>query len=220
VVLSLFYFINPIYCLLTIIGANISDFDHDVKKAHLYKVMIVGLTTLITLYILKSSYVIGIFILLIAIISYISKHRGFTHSLIGGLVLSYLIFAIIFFSIELSYQISSNSNVNFSITLMELIAILLCVLFVNKKISYIIIVLFVLWILISPINTISLKSIGFSIFLGFLSHLILDSFSPNGIELLNPISSKKFGKKFGISMIFLLILIAATYKNLIINLSF
>jgi inner membrane protein len=207
-ILSSIYFINPVYCLLTIVGANMSDFDHDVKKIHVYKLIIVGLIIFIVLYILKSSYFIGIIILLMSAIFYFSKHRGFTHSLIGGLVLTFLVFTIIFFSMELSYQIPLNLNVDTSMVILELISILLCILFVNKKISPLIIFLFVLGLLISQIDPVSLKSIVFSIFLGFLSHIILDSFSPTGVELLNPISSKKFGKNFAVPMIVLLILMA------------
>ncbi|MDR2830002.1 MAG: metal-dependent hydrolase [Methanobrevibacter sp.] len=214
-ILSLFYFLNPIYCLLTILGANISDFDHDVKKTELYKMTIIGLTIFITLYVLKSSYFIGVLILLMVIIFYFSKHRGFTHSLVGGLVLTSLIFAMIFFSMEISYQIPSNLNIDSS-AILELISVLLCILFVNKKISYIIIGFFVLWILMFPVTMINLKFVAFSIFLGFLSHLILDSFSPTGVELLNPFSSKKFGRKFSIFMTFLLIIIVIIYKTPII----
>ncbi|MDR2545252.1 MAG: metal-dependent hydrolase [Methanobrevibacter sp.] len=218
-ILSLLYFLNPVYCLLTIVGANVSDFDHNMKKADLYKIVIVGLTLSILLFLLKSNYFIGILILLLSSVSYFSKHRGFTHSLIGGLVLTILIFIITFFSIELSYQIPFNLlNINIQVIFLELLAILLCILFVNKRLSPIIIVLFLLSILIFPINTINFKFIGFSIFLGFLSHIILDSFSPTGVELLNPISSKRFGKKFAWFLIVGLIFIAIFYKADSVNL--
>lgn len=219
-ILSLLYFLNPVYCLLTIVGANVSDFDHNVKKTYIYKVVLVGLTLSILLFILKSNYFIGILILLLSGMFYFSKHRGFTHSLIGGLVLTLLIFIIIFFSIELSYQIPFNLliNINIQIIFLELIAILLCILFVNKRLSPIVIVLFLLGILIFPINTINFKFIGFSIFLGFLSHIILDSLSPTGVELLNPISSKRFGKKFALFLIVGLIFIAIIQKETSVNL--
>lgn len=169
-ILSLFYFLNPIYCLLTIVGANMSDFDHDVKKTELYKITIFGLIVFIILYVLKSSYFIGVLILLMVIMFYFSNHRGFTHSLVGGLILTSLIFAVIFFSMELSYQIPSDLNINFPAIFLDLISVLLCILFVNKKISYMIIGFFVLWTLMFPVAMINFELVAFSIFRIFKSY--------------------------------------------------
>ncbi|MDR2873858.1 MAG: metal-dependent hydrolase [Methanobrevibacter sp.] len=212
IILTLLYFTNPLYWVLTIVGANLPDFDHDVKKINLYKIAIVGLIVFITLYILKSSYLIGILILLVVIIFYFSKHRGFTHSIIGGFILTFLISGIMFFAVNLSNQIPLNLNINPPIVLLEIITIFPIILFLNKKISPIVIVLFIMGIIISPINIINYKLIASSIFLGVLSHTILDSFSPSKIELLQPFTSIKFGKSFTISMTFILILIAITYR--------
>jgi inner membrane protein len=212
IILSLLYFTNPLYWILTIIGANLPDFDHDVKKINLYKIAILGLIVFIILYILKSSYLIGILILLMVIIFYFSKHRGFTHSILGGFVLTFLIFGIIFFTVNLSQQTPLDLNTNLSIILLEIIVIFLIILFVNKKIAPVIIVLFLLGILIFPIDIINYKFIIFSIFLGFLSHIILDSFSPLKVEILKPFNSRKFGKPFTIFITAILVLIAIIYR--------
>jgi inner membrane protein len=212
IILSLFYFTNPLYWILTIIGANLPDFDHDVKKINLYKIAIFGLIVFISLYILKSSYFIGILILLMVIIFYFSNHRGFTHSILGGFVLTFLILGIIFFTVNLSQQAQLDLNINLPLIFLEIIAIFLAILFINKKISPIIIVLFILGLFISPIYIINYNLIISSIFLGFLSHLILDAFSPSKIRLLNPFSSRKFGKPFTIFMTIILFLIAIIYK--------
>jgi inner membrane protein len=48
----------------------------------------------------------------------------------------------------------------------------------------------------------------FPLFLGFLSHLILDSFTPAGLKIFEPFSSKKVHKNFGVALIILLGLLA------------
>jgi inner membrane protein len=51
-----------------------------------------------------------------------------------------------------------------------------------------------------------------SLFLGLFSHIVLDSFTPAGIKIFAPLSSKKVYRNFGLSMIFLLIFVAIIYN--------
>ncbi|MCL2114695.1 MAG: metal-dependent hydrolase [Methanobrevibacter sp.] len=60
----------------------------------------------------------------------------------------------------------------------------------------------------------------FSLFLGFLSHLILDSFTPAGLKIFEPFSSKKVHKNFGVAMIILLGLLAIPQLIWIFNFVF
>ena len=62
-ILSLMFFINPLLIALTVIGANIPDFDHKFKKDNVYKMIILGLVVFIFLYILKLPSLIGSIIL-------------------------------------------------------------------------------------------------------------------------------------------------------------
>ena len=71
--------------------------------------------------------------------------------------------------------------------------------------------LFFISIFVFPTCEISYIEIVAALFLGLFSHIILDSFTPSGIRLFAPISSKKVHRKFGISMIFLLILLSIIY---------
>ena len=52
-VLALMFFNNPLIIALSVIGANIPDFDHKFKKDNVYKMIILGLIVFISLYILK-----------------------------------------------------------------------------------------------------------------------------------------------------------------------
>jgi inner membrane protein len=50
-----------------------------------------------------------------------------------------------------------------------------------------------------------------SVFLGLFSHAVLDSFTPAGIKIFAPVLQRKVYKNFGLSMIFLLIVVSIIY---------
>lgn len=248
-----------------LIGANLPDFDHNIKKINLYKMEIVGLILFISFYIANLPYFIGIILCILPIIFYFSNHRGFTHSLIGIIILSILIFLIVVMAVYnlspflTSFGLGTIENTSFPLEILpiSLIIIVLAILTLNKKIITPFLVLFLIGILffpegfstysitfyngfysyihslisiipitsINPINIIFnynfyviISLIFLPLFLGFLSHLILDSLTPAGIELFRPISSKKIHKKFAItSMIFLAILAISNWIMLFFN---
>jgi len=68
--------------------------------------------------------------------------------------------------------------------------------------------LFFIGLFIIPTAEISYVEIALSLFLGVFSHIVLDSFTPAGIKIFVPISSKKVYKNFGLSMIFLMIAVS------------
>ena len=68
--LALMFFCNPLLIALTLIGANIPDFDHKFKRDHVYKLIILGLIVFISLYILKLPYMIGLIIVFLGITFY------------------------------------------------------------------------------------------------------------------------------------------------------
>jgi len=302
ILLSLLFFLNPISIAMAIIGANLSDFDLDIKKINIYRMEIIGIILCIVLYISKLPYFIGIILCILPVIFYFSNHRGFTHSLIGIIILSILIFLVALMSLAiLSLFLNSLGLINMWDSLfihllpVVIIIIFLAIFTLNKKLIIPFIVLFLLGVLFSPegffnyiiplynglfeyiyqifspillyfnsiipsiptINTIdavntipafsiitiipsistiptsSINSINYSIYytyynyyllmififlpllLGFLSHLILDSLTPSGIELFRPFSSLKVHKKFAIfCFIFLTFLAILQYSSL------
>jgi len=252
---------------MVLIGANLPDFDHDIKKINLYKMEIVGLVLFITFYIVGIPYFIGIILCILPIIFYFSNHRGFTHSLLGIIILSILVFLVVLMSVAvLSPFLSSvgliNANMDFVVPLLplSLVVMILAILTLNKKLIIPFLVLFLLGMLFLPYglstynipfynslfeyissvfsiastttisSIIPINSINFVIdyncyimaififlplLLGFLSHLILDSLTPSGIELFRPFSSKKVHKKFAvICFIFMLVLAILQYSGL------
>jgi len=107
-------FIQDVFYLsFAVIGASIIDMDRHVKKNNLIIMTISGIILSILLYILKLPYLIGISLIVIVLIFHLSRHRGFTHSLLGILVLSSLL---TFFLLGL-YSLFHGLNIESKISL-------------------------------------------------------------------------------------------------------
>ena len=206
--LALMFFHNPLLIALTFIGANIPDFDHKFKKDHVYKMIILGLVLFILLYILKLPYYLGLIIVFLGVTFYFSEHRSFTHSIFGVLVLTSAVSLMLIWAYQLvtSVTILDNQYLIFAV-----LTVLLIFLFLNKRLLMIFLPLF--FVSLFFINNIGITYIEIvsALALGVFSHVVLDSFSPAGIKIFAPLSSKKVYKQFGLISIFVLILIAIVY---------
>ena len=208
-IISLMFFHNPLTIALTFIGANIPDFDHKFKKNSVYKIIILGLIVFISLYILNLPYYIGLIIVFLGVTFYFSEHRSFTHSIFGILTLTSVVSLILIWAYQLIIVVTVLNNYYL---MMAILIVLLCFLFLNKKLLMIFIPLFFISLFILPAVKISYIEIVLSLFLGLFSHTVLDSFTPAGVKIFAPLSSKKVYKNFGLSMIFLIIFIAILYN--------
>ena len=203
------FFHNPLTIALTFIGANIPDFDHKFKKENVYKMIILGLIVFISLYILKLPYYIGLIIIFLGVTFYFSEHRSFTHSIFGVLTLTSAVSLILIWGYQLVGAVTILDN---QYLLMAILIALLSFLFLNKKLLMIFLPLFFISLFVLPMIEITYIEIVLSLFLGLFSHVVLDSFTPAGIKIFAPLSSKKVYRNFGLSMIFLLIFFALLYN--------
>ena len=208
-ILALMFFHNPLTIALTFIGANIPDFDHKFKKENVYKMIILGLIVFISLYILKLPYYIGLIIIFLGVTFYFSEHRSFTHSIFGVLTLTSAVSLILIWGSQLVGAVTILEN---QYLLMSILIALLSFLFLNKKLLMIFLPLFFICLFVLPMIEITYVEIVLSLFLGLFSHVVLDSFTPAGIKIFAPLSSKKVYRNFGLSMIFLLIFFAILYN--------
>ena len=208
-ILSLMFFHNPLTIALTFIGANIPDFDHKFKKENVYKMIILGLVVFISLYILKLPYYIGLIIIFLGVTFYFSEHRSFTHSIFGVMTLASAVSLIMIWGSQLVNAVTIIDN---HYLLMAILIALLSFLFLNKKLLMVFIPLFFISLFVFPAVEVSYLEIVFSLFLGLFSHVILDSFTPAGIKIFAPLSSRKVYRNFGLSMIFLLVVVAIIYN--------
>ena len=191
VLLSLMFFHNPLTIALTLIGANIPDFDHD-----------------ISLYILKLPYYIGLIIVFLGATFYFSEHRSFTHSIFGALTLASAVSLILIWAFQLTTFLTVLEN---HYMVMAILIALLSFLFLNKKVLMVFLPLFFISLFIVPAAEINYIEIVLALFLGLFSHIILDAFTPAGIKIFAPLSSKKVHRNFGLSMILLLAVLSLLY---------
>lgn len=207
--LSLMFFHSPLLIALTLIGANIPDFDHKFKKDNVYKMIILGLVVFISLYILKLPYYIGLIIVFLGVTFYFSEHRSFTHSIFGVLTLASAVSLILIWGYELIIGVTDIENHYF---IMAILIALLGLLFLNRKLLPIFLPLFFIALFVVPAWEVTYIEIVLSLFIGLFSHIVLDSFTPAGIKIFAPLSSKKVYRQFGLGMTFLLIFFALLYN--------
>ncbi|MDI6644720.1 MAG: metal-dependent hydrolase [Methanobacteriaceae archaeon] len=192
-------FFQDVFLLaLAVIGTSIIDIDHKIKRKNRNIILIVGLLLSLILYMLKLPFLIGILLVLIVLILYFSKHRGFTHSLFGIFIISILLTAFVLGA----YFLLKDFNVDNTITLM-VIGVFLGILSLNIRIMPIYIILIITGIYFLPVSHITLYGTFLALFLGFVSHLTLDLLTPKGLELFRPVSSRKCKKKYGVLFLFI-----------------
>ncbi|WP_296882332.1 metal-dependent hydrolase [uncultured Methanobrevibacter sp.] len=208
-ILSLMFFHSPLLIALTLIGANIPDFDHKFKKDNVYKLIILGLIVFISLYILKLPYFIGLIIVFLGVTFYFSEHRSFTHSIFGVLTLTSAVSLILIWSFQL---ILAVTNINDYYLIMAILIALLSFSFLNRKVLMLFLPVFFISLFIFNKGSVNYVEIVLSLFLGVFSHIVLDSFTPSGIKIFAPLSSKKVYRNFGIISVFVLIVLAIIYQ--------
>lgn len=207
-IISLMFFHSPLLLALSLIGANVPDFDHKFKKDNVYKLIILGLVVFISLYILKLPYLIGLIIVFLGACFYFSEHRSFTHSIFGAIILTSAISLILIWAFQLVTTITDLQNYYL---LMAILIALLSFLFLNKNVLMIFLPVFFVSLFIFNTGEINYIEIILAIFLGLFSHIVLDSFTPAGIKIFAPLSSKKVRSNFGWASIFILIVLALIY---------
>lgn len=207
-IISLMFFHSPLLLALSLIGANVPDFDHKFKKDNVYKLIILGLVVFISLYILKLPYLIGLIIVFLGACFYFSEHRSFTHSIFGAIILTSAISLILIWAFQLVINLTDLQNYYL---LMAILIALLSFLFLNKKVLMIFLPVFFVSLFIFNTGEVNYIEIILAIFLGLFSHIVLDSFTPAGIKIFAPLSSKKVRSNFGWASIFILIVLALIY---------
>jgi inner membrane protein len=205
-ILTLPFFPNIFSLYLAVIGSSFPDFDHPVQKKNISLLFFVGLSLTLGLYILKMPCTFGLILVSLAIIFYLSHHRGFTHSFLGISILSTIITVLVlsmYFFFD-AWGLSEQAN-------LVIIVIFLGLLSWNKRVIILFLLLTSLGVFLTPFPGLNLYNVMGATFLGFLSHVILDLFTPSGVEFLRPVSSKRFKKPFAFLLIGLWAIFAVYY---------
>lgn len=181
---------NVFYLALALVGASIVDLDHPVRNRNLLLLASLGLILTTVLYMLKIPLVMGLTLILMALIFFISSHRGLMHSITGVIIISVLL--------ALFTSSTFLLLVNFSVALVPSLAIILVILgliILNKQIVPFYVVVALLGIFLIPYHYFNPYYVFLAFLIGSMSHIALDMFTGSGVKLFSPFIEKKFGKK-------------------------
>jgi len=190
------FFPDIFYIALAVIGASIIDMDHKVNKQNITILGLSGVIMALILYILNLPYLVGVLVAVMSLLFYISEHRGFMHSIIGIIFIS----GCISFFVLGAHSLLMDYNVSLKVSLI-IISLILGIVIINKKIIPIYVFLIIVGLIFSSNMAFNIYYVFAAIFLGCLSHIILDLFTPSGVQLINPISSVKFKKRAGFTLL-------------------
>ena len=197
-VIALPFFPDVFYLALAVIGASIIDLDHHVKKKNLMLMAFFGILIALIFYVFNLPYTLGIILIVLALIFQVSKHRGFMHSFFGTTLIT--LFLTLF--IMGSYLLLLGFPLNLKVILIA-VTLFLGLMILNKNLIIPYSVLVTIGIIFSPNLVLNPYYIFLALFLGCLSHIVLDLFSTTGVRLFNPLFNRKFRKMSGIALIIL-----------------
>ena len=132
------------------------------------------------MYIFNLPAIIGVILILMAIIFFISKHRGFMHSIFGIIAISVFLSAF-----STGFYLLLVDILSLKVILI-LLSIILGFIVLNRKLLLIYLILMITGIYLTPEMTFNVYHIFGAFFLGCLSHVTLDLFSQGGEPLQSP----------------------------------
>lgn len=204
------------YLFFALIGASIPDMDHDHNKNKVNSMFFVGIIISLLLFILKGSMLSGLIIVLLAVTFYYSKHRGLTHSFIGVTVICFLLLFMMMGFLPVVTALADYANYVMPNNLAIFVMLSLLGFFVvsRKVLTYYVIVL-AICLFLAPVNisVIDWRLIFIMLFLGALSHLVLDLLTPSGLAVFWPLSDNVYHKKLAIIILGIWLFLAIAYIN-------
>ena len=201
-VLTFPFFPDVYYLSLAVIGASVVDLDSKYRNKNLFILALFGGLLLTFLQFLNISIFPGLILITISLLFFISKHRGFMHSIMGIILAAFLL-SIFTLSVLMVLQfIHLFYNASLFLT-----SAFLGIMILNKKLVIPFILVLSLGILLTPLIGFNIYFVFGAVLLGSLSHMILDLFTPSGVKIFKPLSSRKMGKITG--MLLLAIWVAA-----------
>ena len=227
ILMALPFLPNFFYLFFAVIGASIPDMDHEHNRNKVYAMFFMGIVISLLLVILKGSIISGVIIIFISIIFYFSKHRGFTHSIAGATVICILLLLMMMGFLPVVTSLASYAGYMMSNNLLVFIILALLGYFVisRKVLVYYIIVLAVS-LFIAPVNIANIDwfMIFVMLFVGAISHMILDLTTPSGLAVFWPVSNEVYHRNVavlcGVIWLIFAIYYVVTFGSIFESLSF
>jgi inner membrane protein len=186
------FFPDVYYLSLAVIGASMVDLDNSFRYRNLFIMAFSGGILAFILLFLNLTPFPGILLISIAFFFFLAQHRGFVHSIPGICLTSFCLAIFV-----LSFQ---NILILFKVDYMVAIyltAIIIGVMILNRGVLILYALLVSVGIFLMPETNFNFLYIYTALFVGSLSHLILDLFTGNGVKLFEPLWKHSYGKLAG-----------------------
>lgn len=190
------FFPDVYYLSLAVIGASAVDLDTSFRYRNLLIMALSGGVLAITLQFLKITPFPGILLISIAFFFFLAQHRGFVHSIPGICLIAFClaVFALSFQALLLTFKVDYRVAI-------YLTSMIMGVMILNRGLMIVYALLVSLGIFLSPETSFNFLYIYTALFVGSLSHLILDLFTGNGVKLFGPIWKHRYGKTAGLFLL-------------------
>ena len=202
------------YLFFALLGASIPDMDHVNNKNKVVVMFIIGVILAVALSVYDKLPLSAMIIILVAGIFYVSKHRGFTHTLLGVSVLSFLFTLIVMGFIPFINKLLIVSNIAWpSSILLFVVMILVGYFIVSRKYLLWYVLLVGIYLILFPVDygNIGSSNVFLMFFIGAISHIILDLWTPAGLCLFIPVSYKKYHRSMALLLILIWIICSLHY---------
>lgn len=190
------FFPDVYYLSLAVIGASVVDLDTSFRYRNLIIMALFGGVLAIILQFLKITPFPGILLISIAFFFFIAQHRGFVHSIPGVCLTTFClsVFVLSFQALLLTFKVDYRISI-------YLTSILMGVMILNRGLLILYAILLSVGIFLSPQTSFNFLYIYTALFVGSLSHLILDLFSGKGVKLFEPLGKHNYGKLAGLFLL-------------------
>lgn len=217
---------QPLYLFFALLGASIPDLDHENNTNKVLDMFMVGVVLSVLLFFFNGVHLGGLLLVLVALIFYVSKHRSFTHTLIGIFMLSSIFTLMVmgflptitYFGVFMGVSLPSNMVLFITLAIVGYFV-------VSRKILLMYLLVLGVYLIVFPVDYLTLdwNFVLVMFIIGALSHLILDLWTPHGLKLFLPVSEKTYHKKVALLLlalwlvfcIYLFMINASLFSNII-----
>jgi len=196
-IIMIFPFFPDVYYLsLAVIGASVVDLDTSFRYRNLIIMALAGGILTLILPLFQITPFTGILLMSIALFFFVAQHRGFVHS-VPGTVLAAVCLALFVISFQnILMNLTPDLRVSFLLT-----SLILGIIVLNRGLLILYTLLVTVGIFLTPLTSFNFFYVATALFVGSLSHLVLDLFTGSGVKLFDPISKHRYGKMTGLLII-------------------
>jgi inner membrane protein len=192
------FFPDVYYLSLAVIGASVVDLDTSFRYRNLVIMALAGGLLALTLPLFHITPFTGILLMSIALFFFVAQHRGFVHS-IPGTVLAAVCLALFVISFQnILMNLTPDLRVSFLLT-----SLILGIIVLNRGLLILYALLVAVGIFLTPLTSFNFFYVATALFVGSLSHLVLDLFTGSGVKLFDPVSKHRYGKMTGLIIVVL-----------------